>query len=130
MTQEEKVVEELVVETKQEETTEQKETTKQQTADNQKVNRDYVEKKKCSYNINQTVLKTFLTDLNDTKMEDMGVIYQPCKDNAQLVQKFDGKNKSALIEEGDVDTVSTVASANAEFSISLASAVGLLVSNI
>jgi hypothetical protein len=60
MTQEEKVVEELVVETKQEETTEQKQTTEQKPADNQKVNRDYVEKKEDgTIKLDLNKLKTF-----------------------------------------------------------------------
>ena len=91
---------------------------------------EYQLKKKGAYNIDQVVLKQSLTDLDDTKMENMTLIYQPCKDATQLVQKFDGKNRSPLIKENDVNTMSVKAGKNTEFVIDLSLVAGLIRSNI
>ncbi len=89
----------------------------------------YKLKRKCINNIDLVELRKTITDLNDTKMEDKAVIYQPCKKASQLVQKFDGLNGSRLVEEKDVDTVSSVAAKEAEISINIDS-VTLIKSNM
>lgn len=90
----------------------------------------YQFKKKGGYSINYIILKTYLTDLNDSKMENMGMAYQPFKNNAQLIQKFDGKNGNRLIRNEDVDTVSVDVTESSELVIDLNTEPNLIKSNV
>jgi hypothetical protein len=96
MTQEEKVVEELVVETKQEETTEQKEATKKQPADNQKVNRDYVEKKEDgTIKLDLNKLKTF----QENAIQEQSTDEVPVRDESASSEKIQTENVEKENEE-------------------------------
>ena len=96
MTQEEKVVEELVVETKQEETTEQKQTTEQKPADNQKVNRDYVEKKQDgTIKLDLNKLKTF----QENAVQEQSTDEVPVRDESASSEKIQTENVEKENEE-------------------------------
>jgi len=108
--------------------------------------------KKGGNNVDMTVLGTVITDLDNTKLEDDSMIYQPMKARTQLVSKFDGgiifekgdegKTEKELLDEGkevkkrhlvttsDVDTNSVVADSDTELSIDLAVTLNLIKNQI
>jgi hypothetical protein len=75
-------------------------------------------KRRFSLSLN-TIKTVAISDLDLTKVRNFNIRYQPFKSDVQLVQKFDGVGGNEYLTEDDVDTVSSVASKDQEFSFDL-----------
>lgn len=83
--------------------------------------------KKNRFQIPLNIIKDgWITDLDINKVQDKSYIYQPFKRASQLTSKFTGRNKNHFLESKDVDCISSVAMANAEFVINTSEQVSLI----
>lgn len=80
---------------------------------------NFVAYAKNRYKIDFTNIAVSVTDLNMTKLQDPLYIYQPFKSAIQIAAPFDGLNNNEYMEPGDVDSFSTVADTNVEFSFNM-----------